>query len=110
MSLSLEIGATKDGLLFTPRRARTRNPCRRTTLELIFSYGYECCAFKHNICRDQLEVPDGMLKSFNLLPPKFFVNPRCPLTPTTTEAKVVEAKLSEAAKDLEESNSVRDLS
>ena len=21
-------------------------------LELIFAYGYECCAFKHNICRD----------------------------------------------------------
>ena len=21
-------------------------------LELIFAYGYECCAFKHNICGD----------------------------------------------------------
>ena len=21
-------------------------------LEVIFAYGYECCAFKHNICRD----------------------------------------------------------
>ena len=48
-------------------------------LELIFSYGYGCCVFKHNICGDQLEVLDGMPDSFDPLPPEFFMNPRCPL-------------------------------
>ena len=47
-------------------------------LELIFSYGYGCCVFKHNICGDQPEVLDGMPDSFDPLPPKFFMNPRCP--------------------------------
>ena len=32
-------------------------------LELIFAYGYRCCAFKHNICGDQPKVPDGVLDS-----------------------------------------------
>ena len=46
--------------------------------ELFFVYGYRCCAFKHSICRDQLEIPDGMPNSANPLPLEFFVNPRCP--------------------------------
>ena len=47
-------------------------------LEVIFAYGYECCAFKHNICRDQLEVLNGMLDSVDPLLVEFFVNSRCP--------------------------------
>ena len=46
-------------------------------MEVIFAYGYECCAFKHNICGDHPEVPDGMLDSSVPLPPEFFANPRC---------------------------------
>ena len=56
-------------------------------LELIFAYGYGCCVFKHNICGDHLEVPDGMLDSSNPLPPKFFVNPRCPSALAATESQ-----------------------
>ena len=55
-------------------------------LEPIFAYGYRCCMFKHNICGDQLEVPDGMPDSFDPLSPEFFMNPRCPLVPETIEA------------------------
>ena len=51
-------------------------------LELIFSYGYKCCAFKHNIYGDQLEVPDGMPNYSDPLMPEFFINPRCPLGPS----------------------------
>ena len=50
-------------------------------LELIFVYGYRCCVFKHNICRDQPEVPDGMPDSFYLLPLEFFANLGCPPSP-----------------------------
>ena len=46
-------------------------------LEEIFAYGYGCCVFKHNICGDHPEVPEGMLDSADALPPEFFVNPDC---------------------------------
>ena len=39
------------------------------SLDLIFAYGYGCCAFKNNICRDRLDIPDGMPNSSNPLPP-----------------------------------------
>ena len=32
----------------------------KKALELIFAYGYGCCVFKHNICGDNPEVPNGM--------------------------------------------------
>ena len=51
-------------------------------LELIFSYGYRCCGFKHSICGDQQEISDAMPNSVDPLPPKFFVNSRCPPAPT----------------------------
>ena len=53
------------------------------SLELIFAYGYGCCAFKNNICGDGLEIPDGMPDSANPLPSYLFFNPRCPLGPTS---------------------------
>ena len=79
-------------------------------LELIFAYGYECCAFKHNICGDQLKVPDGMPDSSNPLHQDFFVNLGCPPTPAATKAKTAKEDPSEAAKELEESASIGDLS
>ena len=60
------------------------------SLKLIFAYGYSCCIFKNNICRDWPEIPNGMPDSANPLPPKFFVNPRCPPAPTATEATDIE--------------------
>ena len=47
-------------------------------LELFFAYGYGCSVFKHVICGDQPEVPDGMPDSSNFLPSEFFASPRCP--------------------------------
>ena len=66
-------------------------------LEVIFSYSYGCCVFRHNIYGDYLEVPDGMPDSSVPLPPEFFANPRCPPVPTTTKDTATEAHLSEAA-------------
>ena len=72
-------------------------------LELIFAYGDGCCMFKHNICGDQPEVPNGMPDSSDLLPPEFFMNPRCPPALATIEATTIEVDQSEAAKELERS-------
>ena len=45
---------------------------------MIFNYGYGCCAFTHNICGSEPVIPNRMLDTSNPLPPKFFINPRCP--------------------------------
>ena len=47
-------------------------------LELIFAYGYRCCAFKHNICGGQSEVPYRMLDSSNPLPLEVLHEPPVP--------------------------------
>ena len=80
-------------------------------LERIFAYGYRCCMFKHNICGDQPEVPDGMPDSSDPLPPEFFVNPRWPLVPVATETTTTKMDQSEAvgkAEELERSAPVGD--
>ena len=71
-------------------------------LELIFAYGYGCCAFKHSICGDQLEIPDNMPDSANPLPLEFFVNPRCPPAPTVIKVKAIKVDMGKAMKDPEE--------
>ena len=72
-------------------------------LELIFSYGYGCCMFKHNICGDQLEVLDDMPNSSDSLPLDFFVNPMRPPTPTAIETKVDQSEVAGKAEELERS-------
>ena len=81
-SLMLEIRAAKDEVSFLHSQASKDKEAMeedyQEALELIFAYGYGCCMFKHNICGDQLEVPDGMLDSSDPLPLEFFINPKCP--------------------------------
>ena len=48
--------------------------------------------FKHNICRGQPEVRDGMLDFANPLPPKFFASPRCPLVRVSSEVATTEVR------------------
>ena len=43
-------------------------------LEVIYTYGYRCYVFKHNIHEDHQEVPEGMPDSADPLPLEFFVN------------------------------------
>ena len=62
-------------------------------LKLIVAYGYGCCAFKHNICRDRPEIPDDMPNSTDPLPLEFFINPRCPQAPAAIEAKTAKVDL-----------------
>ena len=83
MSLLLELGTVKYEVSFLQSQAGKDKQAMeeeyQKALEVIFANGYECCVFKHNICGDRPEVPEGMPDSADLLPPKFFVNPGCPL-------------------------------
>ena len=69
--------------------------------DVIFNHGYGCCAFAHNICGNEPVIPDGMPNKSKSLPPKFFINPRCPQgaalgVPTTDP----DANVREAGKSL----------
>ena len=46
--------------------------------DVIFNYGYGCCAFTHNICESKPMIPAGMPDTSKPLPLEFFINPRCP--------------------------------
>ena len=70
----------------------------KKALEVIFAYGYGCCVFKHNICGDQLEVPDGMPDSSDPLSPDFFVSPKCPPVLAATRDTTFEVHPSKVAK------------
>ena len=79
-------------------------------LELIFAYGYRCCVFKHNICANQPEVPEGMPDSSNPLPPEFFANPKCLPALVPTEVTTAEVDQGEATKKPKKSASSRNQS
>ena len=71
MSLLLELEASKGEVSSLHARASKDREdmvkdCQ-VSLELIFSYGYGCCAFKNNICEDLPEILDCMLYSTNPL-------------------------------------------
>ena len=78
----MELGTTKDD--FTTFRERSF--AERSTLEaefdasndVIFNYGYGCCAFAHNIHGSKPKILPGMSDTSTPLTPKFFVNPQCP--------------------------------
>ena len=53
-------------------------------------------------------ILDGMPDSTDLLPIEFFVNPKCPLTPTVTKVETADVDLIKPTKDSEENASVGD--
>ena len=105
-SLMLEIGATKNEVSSlhsqTGKDKASMEEDYQKPLELIFAYGYKCCMFKHNICGDQPEVPNGMSNSSDPLSLEFFVNPKCPLILAAIEATTTEADQSEVVRGAEE--------
>ena len=46
--------------------------------DVIFNYGYGCCAFVHDIHGSKPKIPHGMPDTSTPLTLEFFVNPRCP--------------------------------
>ena len=83
-SLLLEVGETKDEVSSLQSQASKNKAAMekdyQKALELIFSYGYRCCMFKHNIYGDQPKVLDDMPDSSDPFSSEFFANPRCPLS------------------------------
>ena len=82
LSLLVELGATKNDF----EAFREKIFAKRSALEaefdassdVIFNYGYGCCAFAHDIRGSKPKIPPGMPDTSTPLTPDFFVNPRCP--------------------------------
>ena len=72
--------------------------------DVIFNYGYGCCAFAHNICGSEPLIPIGMPDTLTPLTPEFFVNPRCPPSSSFVFLAI------EPVETFEEDLSVKDLS
>ena len=64
VSLLLELGTCKDEVSAIRAEAFKEKKALEEAYEegfdVIFNYGYGCCAFAYNICGSQLEVPYGM--------------------------------------------------
>ena len=69
--------------------------------DVIFNYGYGCCAFAHNICGSQPEVSDWMSDTSKSLSPEFFINPRFPPGVVLVKAASIDVRHGEATNALE---------
>ena len=82
VSLLLELGTCKNEVFAIWAKALKEKKGMEEAYEegfdVIFNYGNGCCAFAHNICGSQPEVPDRMQDTSKLLSPKLFINPQCP--------------------------------
>ena len=79
VSLLLELGTCKDEVSAIRAEALKKKKAMEKAYEegfdVIFNYGYGCCAFAHNICGSQPKVPYGMSYTSKPLSPEFFINP-----------------------------------
>ena len=73
--------------------------------EVIFNYGYDCCAFAHNIYGNKPGIPYRMSDTSNPLPLEFFLNPRCP--PSAIPGEAVVAPKEGISEEVEHSSTVR---
>ena len=107
LSFVMELGANKEDFA----AFREKSSAEKSALEAefdasgdaIFNYGYDCCAFAHDIRGSKPMIPIGMPDASAALTPDFFVNPQCPsgsssVLPTTDPVEVSKEDL--PAKDL----------
>ena len=82
LSLIMELGASKEELSAFQAKVTVEKKAMEEEFDasgdVIFNYGYGCYAFAHNICGSEPMIPIGMPDMTKSLPPKFFINPRCP--------------------------------
>ena len=78
VSLLLELKTSKDEMSAIRAEALKENEALREAykegFDVIFNYGYGCCAFARNICGSQSKVPDGMPNMSKPLSQEFFIN------------------------------------
>ena len=82
LALIIELGAVKDDFAVFREKAAAEKEMMEAAFDLsgdmLFNYGYGCCAFPYNICGSKLEISDDMPKPSVPLTADFFANPRCP--------------------------------
>ena len=109
VSLRVELGASKDELSTfcaeVTKKKKALEAEYNASFEVIFNYGYGCCAFEHNICGSKPGIPNGMPGTSQPLSPKFFLNPRCP--PDVVPVEAVVAPKAGIRKEVEHSSATR---
>ena len=79
LSLIMEVGVDKEELATFQAKATAKREAMETEFDassdVIFNYGYGCCAFTHDICGSKPMIPAEMPNTSEPLPPEFFVNP-----------------------------------
>ena len=82
LALVIELGASKDAFsAFREKAAADREAIEAefdSSGDTLFNYGYGCCAFTHNLCGSNPQIPDGMPNPSVPLTVEFLVNPRYP--------------------------------
>ena len=83
LALVIELGALKDDFATFREKAAADKEAMEAEFDssgdTLFNYGYDCCAFTHNICGSKPQIQDGMSNPSVPLTTEFFANPRCPL-------------------------------
>ena len=78
VSLLLELGASKDELsafqVEASKKKKAMEEEFHVGFEVIFNYGYGCCAFAHNICGIKPRIPARIHDTSKSLPPEFFLS------------------------------------
>ena len=78
----MELGAIKeDFAAFREKSSAEKSALEAefaTSSDVIFDYGYGCCAFAHDIRGSKPMILAGMPDTSTPLYPEFFVNPQCP--------------------------------
>ena len=88
LSLIMELGVSKEELSTFQAKVTMEKKAMEEEFDassyVIFNYGYDCCAFAHNICGSKPLIPVGMPNTTKPLPIEFFNNPDAPqvLPPT----------------------------
>ena len=73
LSLIMEVGAIKEELAAFQAKVTTEREAMEAKFDassdVIFNYGYGCCAFAHDICGSKPMIPIGMPDTTEPLPP-----------------------------------------
>ena len=82
LSLLMELGVIKeDFAAFWAKSSEEKSALEAkfdASSDVIFDYGYDCCAFAHDIRGSKPIIPVGMPGTSLPLPPEFFENPQSP--------------------------------